>query len=217
MKTNKDLPKDEQMRIVLQNYDKKQAECDALKKENESLRKQLSQKDVLYKNMLDHFNGVKGASVSNANWEARYNQLKEAYDKRTLAYQTIHNQLQKTRSVLDSVRGKLCDAYNRVEDYCAEIGIEHTAVVSQNGEGSEYNLQGNKSNATTRDAKFVRYVRDLISVYGNTGTLRGISVLAMKYGVPSMTKEQFFRFGFDKEEEITDDEILNAYLLAKKH
>ena len=48
MKFNKDLPADMQVKTILQNFDKKQAECDALKKENEELKKKLEQKDILY-------------------------------------------------------------------------------------------------------------------------------------------------------------------------
>lgn len=41
MKFNKELPKDLQVKTIMQNFDKKQAECDALKKENEELKKKL--------------------------------------------------------------------------------------------------------------------------------------------------------------------------------
>ena len=59
---NKDVPREEQLRIVLQNYDRKQEECDALKKENENLKKQLERKDILYKNM------VKTLTEKNISW-----------------------------------------------------------------------------------------------------------------------------------------------------
>ena len=82
MEKNKDLPKEEQLRIILQNYDSKKAECDALSKENSELRKTIKEKDVLYKNMLDRFNGLNGKAVSKGNWKARYNQLKADLEKR---------------------------------------------------------------------------------------------------------------------------------------
>ena len=82
MEKNKDLPKEEQLRIILRNYDSKKAECDALVKENSELRKTIKEKDVLYKNMLDRFNGLNGKAVSKENWEARYNQLKADLEKR---------------------------------------------------------------------------------------------------------------------------------------
>ena len=44
MGKNKDLPKEEQLRIILQNYDSKKAECDALLKENSELKKQSKKK-----------------------------------------------------------------------------------------------------------------------------------------------------------------------------
>lgn len=43
-KFNKELPRDLQVKTILQNFDKKQAECDALKKENAELKKKLEQK-----------------------------------------------------------------------------------------------------------------------------------------------------------------------------
>ena len=44
MEKNKDLPKEEQLRIILRNYDSKKAECDALVKENSELRKTIKEK-----------------------------------------------------------------------------------------------------------------------------------------------------------------------------
>lgn len=48
MKFNKELPKDLQVKTILQNFDKKQAECDALKKENEELKEANKQLEKAY-------------------------------------------------------------------------------------------------------------------------------------------------------------------------
>lgn len=57
-KFNKELPRDLQVKTILQNFDKKQAECDALKKENAELKKKLEQKEILYRNMLNRYSKV---------------------------------------------------------------------------------------------------------------------------------------------------------------
>ena len=73
-KFNKDLPAHLQVKTIMQNFDKKQAECDALKKENEELKKKLEQKDILYRNMLNRYSGV--GIQSNIDYKDRYEQLK---------------------------------------------------------------------------------------------------------------------------------------------
>ena len=214
MEKNKDLPKEEQLRIILQNYDSKKAECDALVKENSELRKTIKEKDVLYKNMLDRFNGLNGKAVSKGNWEARYNQLKADLEKRNKQFTTMHNQLQKARSILDSLRGVFCGAYNKLEDYCAEVGIGHEVIISKEGDGLVYDRE--YKNMKQED-KFVSYVRDIISVYKKTGSLRGISLIAGKYNVSSLTKEQFFKYGLNCDDMISDEYIRSLYEKAKKH
>ena len=56
MEKNKDLPKEEQLRIILRNYDSKKAECDALVKENSELRKTIKEKR---KRKLNHTRFIK--------------------------------------------------------------------------------------------------------------------------------------------------------------
>lgn len=211
-KKNKDLPKEEQLRIILRNYDSKKAECDALVKENSELRKTIKEKDVLYKNMLDRFNGLNGKAVSKENWEARYNQLKADLEKRNKQFTTMHNQLQKARSILDSLRGVFCGAYNKLEDYCAAVGIGHEVIISKEGDGLVYDRE--YKNMKQED-KFVSYVRDIISVYKKTGALRGISLIAGKYNVSSLTKEQFFKYGLNCDDMISDEYIRSLYEKAK--
>lgn len=70
MKFNKDLPADMQVKTILQNFDKKQAECDTLKKENEELKKKLEQKDILYRNMLNRFSNM--STQTNIDYKERY-------------------------------------------------------------------------------------------------------------------------------------------------
>lgn len=74
MKFNKELPKDLQVKTILQNFDKKQAECDALKKENEELKKKLEQKDILYRNMLNRYSSM--SERHDIDYKERYEQLK---------------------------------------------------------------------------------------------------------------------------------------------
>lgn len=74
----------------------------------------------------------------------------------------MHNQLQKARSILDSLRGVFCGAYNKLEDYCATVGIGHEVIISKEGDGLVYDRE--YKNMKQED-KFVSYVRDIISVY----------------------------------------------------
>lgn len=69
----------------------------------------------------------------------------------------------------------------------------------------------------TKERQFVSYIRELIANFKDTGSLRGISTIAREYGVSSLTKEQFFKYGLDSEEDITDKIIISVYDKAKKH
>ena len=124
MEKNKDLPKEEQLRMVLRNYDKKQSECDSLKKENAELKKrlevkekhfkeELEKKDILYTNMLKHFNEKK--NIDGEDWEHQYKVLRTQYLQRgekvtsqANKISKLTSELQKTKNILDSVRGTIC-------------------------------------------------------------------------------------------------------------
>lgn len=206
-KFNKELPRDLQVKTILQNFDKKQAECDALRKENAKLEEEIKQKEILYKNMLDRFNGKKSDSE---NWEHKYKVLKNEYKMRGEKYTNLLNKYNKMKSVLDSVRGAICGAYNKIDDFCTEIGIAKSSSLDTS-EGKPIDELPYDS----QEKKFICYVRDMIASFRLTGTLTGISKIALRYGVTSLTKEKFFMFGLDKAD-VTDDQILEVYKKIKK-
>lgn len=217
MAWNKELPKEEQLRIVLQNYDKKVTECEALKKDKEELQKQIEQKNILYKNMLNHFKeNNKDDNASKENWESKYKVLKNAYAQRGEKYNTLHNEYLKTKRMVDSVRGVLCGAYNKIEDFCTNTGIGHKAVLAEDG-NIEYEEPVTFSAPNKQEKKFISYVREVIENYKKTGSLRGIATIAREYGVSSLSKEQFFRFGLDEDRDFTDEYLVNFYKNAKSH
>lgn len=206
-KFNKELPRDLQVKTILQNFDKKQAECDALRKENAKLEEEIKQKEILYKNMLDRFNGKKSDSE---NWEHKYKVLKNEYKMRGEKYTNLLNKYNKMKSVLDSVRGAICGAYNKIDDFCTEIGIAKSASLDNSEDKPIDELPYD-----SQEKKFISYVRDMIASFRLTGTLTGISKIALRYGVTSLTKEKFFMFGLDKAD-VTDDQILEVYKKIKK-
>lgn len=216
---NKELPKEQQLRVVLQNYDKKQAECDALKKENADLKKQIEQKDALYKNMLEHF---KDKDTDEGGWKHQYKILKSQYTQRgekvtnqANKLNQLRRELQITKNILDSVRGAICGAYNKIEDFCTESGIGNKAIISKDNWGAlEYS---SLSEVSTQEKKFISYIREVIENYKKTGSLRGIATIGREYGVSSLSKEQFFRFGLHEEKDFTDEYLLSLYEKAKKH
>ena len=209
---NKDLPNEEQLRMVLRNYDKKQTECDSLKKENAELKKrlevnenhfkeELEKKDILYKNMLKHFNDKK--NIDGEDWEHQYKVLRTQYLQRgekvtsqANKISKLTSELQKTKNILDSVRGTICRTYNKIEDFCSD---------------------GINAEMSTQERKFICYVRELIESFRKNGSLRGIAMIGREYGVSTLTKEQFFRFGLHEDKEFTDEYLLGLYEKAKKH
>lgn len=220
---NKDLPREEQLRIVLQNYDRKQEECDALKKENENLKKQLERKDILYKNMVKTLTEKNdGEAKDEKKWEREYKALKNMFAQRgekvcnqstkinklSTDLRAAQGELDYLKSKLREILGQFSNAHSMLTSCCAKAQVYLASDLPKDAEQSAQETQG---------MKFVRYVREVISIYHDTGTLRGISVLASRYGVSSLTKEQFFRLGFDSEGEVSDSDILNAYSQAKKH
>lgn len=54
--------------------------------------------------------------------------------------------------------------------------------------------------------EYYKYICDVVKVYRETDSLTGISMLAKKYKVKAMTKEQFFRFKLDRYCEYPFDE-----------
>lgn len=210
MKFNKDLPADMQVKTILQNFDKKQAECDALKKENEELKKKLEQKDILYRNMLNRFSNM--STQINIDYKERYEQLKADKAENCIRYSRILNDLNKTFQMLESIKGITNGAKEKIEAFCSDNMAEND-ICSKVIEPATDNAS---SSISVREQMFVSYIRELITNFKETGSLRGIGIIAREYGVSSLTKEQFFRYGLNNDG-VTDEYIISVYEKAKKH
>lgn len=225
---NKDLPRDEQLRIVLKNYDKKQAECEALKKENEDLKKRLQQKDIVYKNMLDRFK-----TNSPNNFETQYKELLDAHK----ALQDDNAVLRRDKENLEAENKILCKENKKIMKGLKGIkgiirgagyqidrmrGLYDDDFVKEDEDEHEYVQPANKvtANAPTYQEwqllQFCKYIRDLVSNFNKTGSLRGIATLAKEYGVRSLTKEQFFQFGLHNTPNVSDEYLTSIFTQAKK-
>ena len=209
-KFNKDLPAHLQVKTIMQNFDKKQAECDALKKENEELKKKLEQKDILYRNMLNRYSGV--GIQSNIDYKDRYEQLKADKAESGMRYSRILNDLNKVYGMLESVNGIMNSANEKIEAFCSDNMVKNDI----RSKVIEPATDSTPSSVSVKEQKFVSYVRELIANFKETGSLRGIGMIAREYGVSSLTKEQFFRYGLNNES-VTDDYIIGVYDKAKKH
>lgn len=210
MKFNKELPKDLQVKTILQNFDKKQAECDALKKENEELKKKLEQKDILYRNMLNRFSNM--SSQTNIDYKERYEQLKADKAESGMRYIRILNDLTKAYGMLESIKGIMNNANEKIEAFCSDNMVVNDIPFKV----IEPATDSTSSSVSVKEQKFISYVRELIANFKETGSLRGIGMIAREYGVSSLTKEQFFRYGLNNEG-VTDDYIIGVYDKAKKH
>lgn len=210
MKFNKDLPADLQVKTILQNFDKKQAECDALKKENEELKKKLEQKDILYRNMLNRFSNM--STQTNIDYKERYEQLKAKNAESGKRYSRILMDLTKANGMLESIKAIMDSANEKIEEFCSDNMVEND-ICSKVIESTTDNAS---SSISVREQMFVSYVRELISNFKETGSLRGIGIIAREYGVSSLTKEQFFRYGLNNDV-VTDEYIISVYEKAKKH
>lgn len=208
MKFNKELPADLQVKTILQNFDKKQAECDALKKENEELKKKLEQKDILYRNMLNRFSNM--STQTNIDYKDRYEQLKAKNAESGMRYSRILMDLTKANGMLESIKAIMNSANEKIEAFCSDTEQEDnkSAIVVKGDNDSSF--------PNTQSKKFVSYVREIIANFKETGSLRGIGMIAREYGVSSLTKEQFFRYGLNNEV-VTDEYIISVYEKAKKH
>lgn len=208
MKFNKDLPAHLQVKTIMQNFDKKQAECDALKKENEELKKKLEQKDILYRNMLNRFSNM--STQTNIDYKDRYEQLKAKNAESGMRYSRILMDLTKANGMLESIKAIMNSANEKIEAFCSHTEQEDnkSAIVVKGDNDSSF--------PNTQSKKFVSYVREIIANFKETGSLRGIGMIAREYGVSSLTKEQFFRYGLNNEV-VTDEYIISVYEKAKKH
>lgn len=208
-KFNKELPRDLQVKTILQNFDKKQAECDALKKENAELKKKLEQKEILYRNMLNRYSNMSGRK--DIDYKEKYEQLKAEKSQSGERYTKVLNKLAKASGLLESVKSVMSSVEEKINDFCDKQNV-------MNAETAKDVLADIESLSTnTKERQFTGYIRELIANFKDTGSLRGISTIAREYGVSSLTKEQFFKYGLDSEDDITDEIIISVYDKAKKH
>lgn len=208
-KFNKELPRDLQVKTILQNFDKKQAECDALKKENAELKKKLEQKEILYRNMLNRYSNMSGRK--DIDYKEKYEQLKAEKSQSGERYTKVLNKLAKASGLLESVKSVMSSVEEKINDFCDKQNVM-TAETAKDVHADMESLSTN-----TKERQFIGYIRELIANFKDTGSLRGISTIAREYGVSSLTKEQFFKYGLDSEEDITDEIIISIYDKAKKH
>lgn len=209
-KFNKDLPAHLQVKTIMQNFDKKQAECDALKKENEELKKKLEQKGILYRNMLDRFSNM--STQTNIDYKDRYEQLKADKAESGMRYSRILNDLNKAYQILESIKAIMDSANEKIEVFCSDNTVEQ----NDNKPVFDTKSDNDSSFSNTQCKKFVSYVKEVVANFKETGSLRGISTIAREYGVSSLSKEQFFRYGLNNEV-VTDEYIISVYEKAKKH
>ena len=211
MKFNKGLPVDMQVKTILQNFDKKQAECDALKKENEELKKKLEQKDILYRNMLNRYSSM--SERHDIDYKERYEQLKAKNAESGERYSRILMDLTKANGMLQSIKAVMDRANERIEDFCSDGKVENEDIQPNFDMTASDN---STSQISIKEQKFISYVRELIANFKETDSLRGIGMIAREYGVSSLTKEQFFRYGLNNDG-VTDEYIISVYEKAKKH
>ena len=229
--------KEEELNIVLKNYDKLKAERDSLKKENEDLKSKLTQQETLYKNMLTTYserkeilpkkwNGEKiRAKFDNLN--TRYEKLQAVYSKqqeyielKAVKLKTFADENIKLRNMIDSLRGALCSAYTKADMFCNDLNVSKRGedCLNQEFDGNAVVSNPQKMPVSVveyQQQQFIKYIRDVVDIYKKTGTLNGIARLAQKYSVSAITKVKFFQYRLD-DEPLSDKEILEVYDLLKK-
>lgn len=206
---NKDLSPIDQARIILRNYDKVVAERDELKKENERLNMLVEQKDVLYRNMLERMEAKNKQSAI----EGEYKHLKKQYDNLNQEYEKLKG-ARYTVEVVKQLCGSLKAYGNQLRKAGLNIGAIEELFDSSAEEPSKVGILG-KCIYDNQTQNFIAYVREVIDQWRNTNSLRGISVLAVKYGVTALTKEKFFVYKLDKED-LDNASIAKVYELIKK-
>lgn len=120
-KFNKELPRDLQVKTILQNFDKKQAECDALKKENAELKKKLEQKEILYRNMLNRYSNMSGRK--DIDYKEKYEQLKAEKSQSGERYTKVLNKLAKASGLLESVKSVMSSVEEKINDFCDKQNV----------------------------------------------------------------------------------------------
>lgn len=210
---NKDLSPIDQARIILRNYDKVVAERDELKKENERLNMLVEQKDVLYRNMLERMEAKNKSSAI----EGEYKHLKKQYDNLNQEYEKLKG----ARYTVEVVK-QLCGSLKAYGNQLRKAGLNIGAIEELFDSSAEEPSDKDEPTKYCRivydkqTQNFIAYVRKIVDIFRKTGTLRGISVFAAQAGVTSISKENFFLYGLDKEGELTDEEIVELYENVKK-
>ena len=129
-----------------------------------------------------------------------------------MRYSRILNDLYKAYGMLESINGIMNSAKEKIEIFCSDNMIENDI----RSKVIEPVTDNTSSSVSVKEQKFVSYVRELITNFKETGSLRGICMIAREYGVSSLTKEQFFRYGLNNDS-VTDEHIISVYEKAKKH
>lgn len=194
----KEKSKEEQLRIVLQNYDRKAEELETANAQIEALQQELKQQKILYKNMLDRYTGHDNIRP-NTDWEAKFNMINGRYQKKCQEYSAM-------RPYFLYMRDTIAHLYAKSEKICSRAESFETETSSEPQDESEKQPSQNE--------KFITYIRQLQEVYKKTKGLCGISQMANKLGIKALTKVQFFEFGLN--DNVTDDEILRVYEIIKK-
>lgn len=183
-------------------------EFEAIKKENEELKAKLTQSEAAYKNMLDRFK-----QSETMNWRKRHQELKDKYDKVLDDKHRLAQENSEIKQAIDSLRGSLCNIHNKLADLF-EMGCDKSNIVRIDSPTPSVE-QMIVSRAKMQEQQFIKYVRETISIYKSTGSLKGISKRAQKYGITALTKVLFFQYGLQNEP-LTDEKIIEVYKIAKK-
>ena len=146
-------------------------------------------------------------------YKERYEQLKIEKAESGMRYSRILNDLNKANGMLESIKAIMDKANERIEDFCSVDKAENEDIQPNINVTAHDN---SISQINVKERKFISYIRELIANFKETGSLRGIGMIAREYGVSSLTKEQFFRYGLNNEV-ITDEYIISVYEKAKKH
>lgn len=174
------------------------------------VEKEVRAKDILYRNMLNRFSNM--SSQTNIDYKERYEQLKADKAESGMRYSRILNDLTKAYGMLESIKGIMNNANEKIEAFCSDNMVVNDIPFKV----IEPATDSTSSSVSVKEQKFISYVRELIANFKETGSLRGIGMIAREYGVSSLTKEQFFRYGLNNEG-VTDDYIIGVYDKAKKH
>lgn len=210
--------KEEQLNIVLKNYDVVREQRNILEKqnkelakENEELKGKLAQQQVLYKNMLDRY-----SDKHTEDWERKYNDLSARHKEKMDKYSQVVNENLRIKNILDSVRGVVCGAHNKLDELCLAVGVELNVPTTPKQEELVLTREDSFSIKEYQNKQFIKYIRSLADKYHKEGNLNGIGVLARQLKVSAVTKIQFFQYNL-QDTPLTDERILKVYKAIKSN